>query len=55
MTIEEAKQIYEKMLEEGQLFMFMPNLTGEWQHDKAEFFKEANELENILNIDFDED
>jgi len=50
--------LYNSMLESGELLEVFPTLTGKWEKDKKSFIREQEELEKLANItyiDLDED
>lgn len=51
MSLKEARSMYQKMLEDGELEMLLPHSTGEWKTDKRHFM-EMYELHNsFISID----
>ena len=54
MSVEEARAIYDTMLENGELGMMLPNAEGEWEKDKKKFIKIYNENLDLLGFDDDD-
>ena len=57
MSKQEAKLIYDTMLENGDLFELFQGLTGDWLKDKKNFLKQYEQnqefIENGNDLDFD--
>lgn len=49
MPTSEAKKIYDTMVENGELLMFFPNLSGKWSEDKDDFISQYNSVESMLD------
>lgn len=45
------KLYYQELLEDGMLFEWMPDATGEWEKDKKIFIELQQELKNSLTLD----
>lgn len=49
--MKEAKKQYDSMLENGDLEILFPNMTGEWKKDKDKFIKKFIQNQKLLNND----
>lgn len=43
-------EYYKNLLKSGMFWEFHPDLSGEWEKDKDEFFKYHNEIKDRLNM-----
>ena len=44
------KNIYDWMLQKGELFDFMPKASGDWEQDKVKFISFQSEMEKLANL-----
>lgn len=48
MSLKEMKALYTSLLESGDLYMLLPDATGEWKTDKKQFSAEYNQNRDSL-------
>ena len=48
MSAKEMKALYESLLESGDLYMLLPDATGEWKTDKKQFSNEYKQNRDSL-------
>ena len=44
------RQLYDSLLESGELKMMFSGMKGNWEIDKDKFVREQEKMENILDI-----
>jgi len=44
------RQLYDSLLESGELKMMFSGMKGNWEIDKDKFIREQEKMENILDI-----
>lgn len=55
MSAEEMKLIYSSLIDNGDLKVMFPTMTGEWEVDKKEFIIQYNSTERLLEFLEDDD
>ena len=50
-----AKKQYDAQLSNGELFMFFPQLTGEWEQDKDTYIAEFRDVQELFTHLDDDD
>lgn len=55
MSISEAKRVYDTLVENGELSIFFPNLSGKWSEDRNDFISQYNFVESMLDDPDDPD
>ena len=49
------ESLYRTLLDNGELFVFMPEAKGEWEKDKKEFTRiSSGDFSNDFIVDYDE-
>jgi len=50
MTETRFKNLYQWMIQTGELKDFLPRAKGDWEQDKVRFIKIQQEIENLANL-----
>lgn len=56
--MEEVQKLYNSLLEDGDLFVFVGGMKGEWEKDKKKFsayYQEQMDFLNDCDVEMDED